>query len=211
MTVRNGAEMEKAISIREFARRAGCDDKVVRRKIQSGHLPTVDGGKLDPAYLDIDWRSGAPLPAGGADKLTSNADSKGLEEEARLLVAADGEELWSKADAEKVKENYAARLKQLEYDREVGLVVEIDDVVAAVASEYAIVRNRLLGIGSKVAPSVAVLNSAEEIKALIDKEVTRALGALTVDVHGEQDFGKVRESIQKRFGPASEEAAPSPQ
>ena len=97
------------------------------------------------------------------------------------------------------------------FHKKFKFVVEIDDVVAAVASEYAIVRNRLLGIGSKVAPSVAVLNSAEEIKALIDKEVTRALGALTVDVHGEQDFGKVRESIQKRFGPASEEAAPSPQ
>jgi len=203
--------MTTGISIREFARRAGCDDKVVRRKVKTEHIKPFADGTIDPGYLDVDWRSGEQPVSAIAYDADADADSQSLEDAALRLVSADGQELWSKADAEKVKENYAARLKQLEYDREVGLVVEIDDVIAAVASEYAVVRNRLLGIGSKVAPTIAVLNSAEEIKALIDKEVVRALGALTVDVHGEEDFGKVRESIQKRFGPASEEASPSPQ
>ncbi|EYR81844.1 hypothetical protein SHLA_4c001360 [Shinella sp. DD12] len=197
-----------------FAAHRRVSRKTVTGWKQRGLLVLLPDGQVDVAASDRALeRHGISLPKVTAlepddDQVTPEAS---LEEEARLLVSADGEELLSKAEAERLKENYAARLKQLEYDREVGLVAEIDDVVAAVASEYAIVRNRLLGIGSKVAPSVAVLNSAEEIKALIDKEVARALGALTVDVHGEQDFGKVRESIQKRFGPASEEAAPSPQ
>jgi hypothetical protein len=199
--------MADGISIREFARRAGCDEKVVRRKVKTQHIQALADGTLDPAYLNVDWRKGDPLPA---DNVVGVADSQALRDEALRLVSADGAELWSKADAEKVKENYAARLKQLEYDRESGLVVPIDDVVVAVASEYAVVRNRLLGIGSKVAPTVATLQSAEEIKAIIDAEVIEALGQLTVDVDGEHDFDKLRESIQGRFGPSTEETAPRP-
>lgn len=200
--------MAEGISIREFARRAGCDDKVVRRKLESGHLHRNSDGSLNPAYLDIDWRSGASLPADTVGAFADSADGVSIEDIATRMVAADGKELWSKADAEKVKENYAARLKQLEYDRESGLVVPIDDVVVAVASEYAVVRNRLLGIGSKVAPTISVLQSPEEIKAIIDAEVVEALSQLTVDVDGERDFDKLRESIQSRFGPSPEEASP---
>jgi hypothetical protein len=148
------------------------------------------------------------LPADTVGAFADSADGVSIEDMATRMVAADGKELWSKADAEKVKENYAARLKQLEYDRESGLVVPIDDVVVAVASEYAVVRNRLLGIGSKVAPTISVLQSPEEIKAIIDAEVVEALSQLTVDVDGERDFDKLRESIQSRFGPSPEEASP---
>lgn len=200
--------MALGISIREFARRAGCDEKVVRRKLVSQHLPRNPDGSIDPAYLDVDWRGGEPLPADRVGAFADAADSVSIEDVAARIVSADGTELWSKADAEKVKENYAARLKQLEYDKESGLVVPIDDVVIAVAAEYAVVRNRLLGIGSKVAPTIAVLQSPEEIKALIDAEVNEALSQLTVDVDGERDFDKLRESIQSRFGPSAEEAPP---
>lgn len=203
--------MAESLSIREFARRAGCDDKVVRRKITSGHLPQNDDGTLNAQYLLVDWRKGETLPADSEGAFADSADSISLEDMAGRMVSADGSELWSKADAEKVKENYAARLKQLEYDRASGLVVPIDDVVVAVAGEYAVVRNRLLGIGSKVAPTIAVLQSPEEIKAIIDAEVIEALSQLTVDVDGERDFDKLRESIQSRFGPSTEEAAPGTQ
>lgn len=198
----------QGVSIREFARRAGCDDKVVRRKIESGHLARNLDGTINPDYLEIDWRSGAALPADNSASFADSADTVSIEDMANRLMSADGTELWSKADAEKVKENYAARLKQLEYDKESGLVVAIDDVVVAVASEYAVVRNRLLGIGSKVAPTLSVLQSPEEIKAIIDAEVVEALSQLTVDVDGERDFDKLRESIQGRFGPSHEEASP---
>lgn len=198
------ADMATGISIREFARRAGCDDKVVRRKVKTEHIQLLEDGTIDPSYLDVDWRSGAGPHADSADEPDADADTDGLEAAAIKMVSADGDGLWSKADAEKVKENYAARLKQLQYARESGLVVEIDDVVVAVASEYAVVRNKLLDLGSKIAPLVLGLNAAEEIKALIDVRVNEALRELTLDVDGERDFGKVRESIQARFSEAAD-------
>lgn len=200
--------MAESLSIREFARRAGCDEKVVRRKVVSEHLPRNDDGTIDAAYLDVDWRKGEELPADRsapiADTSGDFADGPSISDMAEQLVSADGTELWSKADAEKVKENYAARLKQLQFARESGLVVEVDDVVVAVAHEYAIVRNKLLDLGSKIAPLALGLKSAEEIKSLIDVRVNEALKELTLDVEGERDFGKVRDSIQTRFGEAAD-------
>lgn len=106
------------------------------------------------------------------------------------LPLKDG--FWSKTDAETVKENYAARLKQLEFDREAAKVVEIDDVAVAVASEYEVVRNRAREIGARVAPKLAELTSAEEIKAAIDAAVIEALADLSAIVGGETDFDKLR-------------------
>ena len=199
--------MLEAISVREFARRAGCDEKVVRRKVKTEHLPALADGKIDARYLSVDWRSGDRLPADTAGSFADSADTgETLEEAAERIVNVEGRATWSKAEAERVKENFAALLKQLEFDRESGRVVEIDDVVVAVAAEYALVRNKLLNIGSRVAPKVAVLQSAEEIKALVDEEVVLALKELSIDADGEQDYDVLRQSIQGRFGPASDEA-----
>lgn len=118
------------------------------------------------------------------------------------LTSADAK--WTKAEAERVKENYAALLKQLEYDLKSGAVVEIDDVVIAIASEYAVVRNKMLDVGTRVAPKAAVMKSAEEIKALIDAAVIEALEELSIDDGEETDFAALRESLQKRFGPTVE-------
>lgn len=191
------------ISIREFAKRAGCDDKIVRRKIQSGHLPKLSDGTLDPRHVDQAWRDGvsalpAPLQLADTDLRTDES----IEDAAARIVLAEGE-LWSKAEAERVKENYAARLRQLEYDRESGLVAEIDDVAIAVATELSLVRNKLLNIGSRVAPRIAIMNSAEAIKAMIDAEVIVALEELSLDAPGATDYAELRGALQERFGQAS--------
>lgn len=197
--------MAEGVSIREFARRAGCDDKVVRRKLESSHLPRNADGTINPEYLDVDWRKGEPLPAGKAGGIADNADNPSDDPQ-----DADSEGLWSKAEAERRKENYAARLKELQFARESGLVVDIDDVVVAVAHEYAIVRNKLLDVGTKVAPRVRGLQSAEEIKAIIDARINEALKELALDVDGERDYGKLRQSIQKRFSETSDSLEESP-
>lgn len=188
-----------------YARHREVSKQTVTDWKSMGLVVFAEDGKVDFEATD------AALRDHGIRQPVDGEDDSNLHDDALKLLSADGTRLWSKAEAEQVKENYAARLKQLEYDREIGLVVTIDDVVVAVASEYAVVRNRLLGIGSKVAPEIAAMGSAEEIKALIDEEVIEALNQLTVDVDGERDFDKLRGSIQSRFGPAADEAATRPQ
>lgn len=94
------------------------------------------------------------------------------------LTAIDGVELWSRADAETVKENYAARLKQLEFERESALVVTVDEAARHIVDELGIVRQRCSSIGAEVAPELVDMTSASEIKALIDAAVVRALADL---------------------------------
>ncbi|TAA55285.1 hypothetical protein [Shinella sp. JR1-6] len=171
--------MVLGISIREFARRAGCDDKVVRRKVKTKHIHLLKDGTIDPAYLDVNWRSGDRLPLSAQGQFAdSSADTNGPQEAALALVSAGGEELWSKADAETVRENYAARLKQIEYGRESTQVVTVDDAIALLRSECGSVRQRCSSIGAEVAPELVDMTSASEIKALIDAAVVRALADL---------------------------------
>jgi phage terminase Nu1 subunit (DNA packaging protein) len=69
-------------------------------------------------------------------------------------------------------------LAQLEYDRESGKVVEIASVADVVKREYAVVRTALFGLGSRVAPRLALMDHPEEIEALIVDEVNDILEAL---------------------------------
>lgn len=195
-----------------YADHRGVSRKTVTGWKQRGLLDFAEDGRVNVASSDRRLAEhGVLLPkvTTSSDATLGNDEATSLEAAAEELVSAPGGAKWSKAEAERIKENYAALLRQLEFERESGAVVEIEDVIVAVASEYAVVRNRLLGIGSKVAPSAAVLKSAEEIKAIIDEEVIAALNELAID-DGQRDFGDLRKSLQHRFGPSADEVAPSP-
>ena len=136
-----------------------------------------------------DWKQAGLLKFSSIGDVDFDATDKRLAEQGLRQVAdtdltniidLDGEELWSKADAETVKENYAARLKQLEYERESADVVTVDDAAVLVASEYAIVRNRLRRLGDDIAEGLTGLQSPAEIKAAIDAAVVDALTKLSI-------------------------------
>jgi hypothetical protein len=63
------------ISIREFARREGCNDKLVRRALEGGKLKANPDGSLDPALVGTGWRHGnrhaAPAADTSADTLSA--------------------------------------------------------------------------------------------------------------------------------------------
>ena len=55
------------VSIREFAKLDGCNDKLVRRAITSGKLATNEDGKLDAALAGSGWRRENRRADTGAD------------------------------------------------------------------------------------------------------------------------------------------------
>ncbi len=55
------------VSVREFARLDGCDDKLVRRAITAGKLRLSEDGKLDAALVGSGWRRTNRRGAAGAD------------------------------------------------------------------------------------------------------------------------------------------------
>ena len=189
------------ISLREFARRSGCDLKQVRRAVKSGKLKLNLDKSIDPAQLEITWRrqTRASRKSEGIPKVSSPArvDIKNVSttmptplsavegEDSPLAIAekliANASELLSYNDALTLKENYNARLKRLEFDIKSGLVVMAEDVVREVGEEYAKVRTRLLAIPSEQAPRVHRLRTVAEVQSVLQDVISEALEELTKD------------------------------
>ncbi|MGU3286470.1 hypothetical protein [Methylobacterium mesophilicum] len=120
-------------------------------------------------------------------------------EAAERIVVREGGAPYDHAEAVRIKENYLALLRQLEFDLKSGAVVPIDVVIAVLVEQLARVRNKVLAIGVRVAPRAAVLRSAEEVKALLDTEIGQALEELTLD-DGALGLDDLREVLRERFG-----------
>jgi hypothetical protein len=57
------------ISIREFARRDGCSEKLVRRHVERGGLKRFADGTVDPTGIGTGWRESSRGSARAADRL----------------------------------------------------------------------------------------------------------------------------------------------
>lgn len=167
------------ISIREFGRREGVSHTAVQKALATGHLARLPDGKIDEALVGTGWRA-ANRKAGNLPGEVASVDE--LADRVATRIQADG--LLSIADAEKMKENYLARLRQLEYDTKAGAVVPAADGVELVTKEYAAVRSRLLAIPAELAPRLHRLKTLPEIQAALSAAVTEALEELTGDGDG---------------------------
>ncbi|WP_053058584.1 hypothetical protein, partial [Sphingomonas paucimobilis] len=186
--------MSARLSLREFARQAGCDEKQVRRAIDKGLISKGDDGKLSADEVDGQWRkpnrrgveklSALPVRTTetvrtrrrSADNPASSATvrtGETAEEAAERIVAQQG--LLSLAEALQLKENYLARHQQLSYDLKAGTVVLIADVTASVAKEYAGVRKKLLAIPAERAPAVHRLKTVAEVEDFLRSVIVEAL------------------------------------
>jgi len=82
-------------------------------------------------------------------------------------------------DARTAHETQKAKLAELEFRKRSGELVEKDEMIKFCSEIITVVRARLLGIGSKVSPDIAGLESIKKIKAIIDKEINDALTELS--------------------------------
>ena len=193
-----------------FAKRKGVSPKTVSIWKQAGHLSMTPDGLVK--VEESEWllaerpatrrggKAKGSTPSAPATKPTPSDDGGSVEEAAERFIQQTGG-LHSHAEAARIKENFLAALRQLEYDRESGKVVEIATVAAAVVTEYAKVRNKVLGLGSRLAHRLAAMKLPEEIKALVDAEVSTILEELTLDGHGSVAAADLAETIRDRLNP----------
>lgn len=184
------AKAEKGLSIREFARREGCSDTLVRRAITQGRLKAKKDGTLDPALIGSPWRqanataSKTPAkparpsanrrpsePEGEADGTAD--DSNSLEAEAaRMLNEGAGVDY---AEALRRKENWLALLRQLEYEQKSGALVELAVAQAVLFEASRGQRDAWLNWPAKIGPLLAAELGLEEADQVTE--------ALTAHVH----------------------------
>ena len=160
----------------------------------SDRAPNYRGGTAKGRAPGVEPKAPAPSPA---PKLQANETP---EQAAERIVVAEGRAPYQLAEAIRIKENYLALLRQLEFDVKSGAVVPIDTVIAGIVEQSSRIRNKLLNIATRVAPRAAVLRSAEEVRALVEAEVTLVLQELTLDGQGRVSLDDVRGDIRERFG-----------
>ena len=192
------AKAEKGLSIREFARREGCSDTLVRRAITQGRLKAKKDGTLDPALIGSLWRqanataskpdamparpASSRRPAGSQGSAGSTlGDDDSLEAEAsRLLNEGEGVDY---AEALRRKENWLALLRQLEYEQKSGALVELAVAQAVLFEASRGQRDAWLNWPAKIGPLLAAELGLEE--------ADRVTEALTAHVHKQiSDLGE---------------------
>jgi hypothetical protein len=191
----------------DFARHVGLTTGRISQLKKQGLIAMSDDGRV--LVEETKWRleDRAPSYRGGATKRldrTPPARPSPLPDEspaeaAERIVVREGGAPYEHAEAVRIKENYLALLRQLEFDLKSGAVVPIDVVIAVLVDQLARVRNKVLAVGVRVAPRAAVLRSAEEVKALLDTEIGQALEELTLD-DGALGLDDLREVLRERFG-----------
>ena len=80
------------ISVREFARRDGCDEKLVRNAVRSGHLPKSPGKQLPAHLVGTGWRETNRRAADTRRKLATphSAPARLSDDSERACGVADG-------------------------------------------------------------------------------------------------------------------------
>ena len=163
-----------------FATLDGCDKALVVRAVRSGRLPTLSDGSIDPALAGTVWRRGNVGRAAPPIAATQSIDGP---EAAKAQAAEDLIEqhgvFETRAEAERHRDSYIARLRQIEFDLKSGQVVETDQVTREVGAQFASLRTKLLAIPTGQAPHLFRARSVPELEAALSRLVTRALEALS--------------------------------
>lgn len=181
------------VSVREFARLDGCDDKLVRRAIKAGKLPVSGTGKVSAALAGSGWRRHNRRSADGADKgadtppnvrtnvrprKVSAPTSDQLEE----ALAAIGEEevgdfltellagrFASIGQAERIKENGLAAKHLIAARKDAGSLVEVDRAEAIFFEAARSWRDAWMGFPTRIGPMLAAdlgLDTDKVVEAL---------------------------------------------
>jgi hypothetical protein len=94
-------------------------------------------------------------------------------------TASNDPDKWSLYEATRRERVAAAKLRELELARAAGSVTANAEVAEKVGKRFSIVRTRMLAIGPKLAPRLAVLDTAAACHELLDGEIRDALTELS--------------------------------
>jgi len=96
--------------------------------------------------------------------------------------ATPGQQPTTFAQARLAREIFAAKLKKLEYETRIGKLVPSDEISIKWYTLGRLIRDRVLGISSKLEPQPAAETDVRRVREILDAEVTPALKGLAEDI-----------------------------
>jgi len=146
----------------------GCSLTAVQKAISSKRITTLPDGTIDAERANQEW---AKNTFAGQTIHKPSAAPTPMHEP----PAASGDPVTAYLRARAVKESFAARTAQLEYEERAGKLIP-----AARAAEYAagfssIVKDGLMAMPDRLAPMLAAVDDEKAIHRMLVAEVSAAL------------------------------------
>lgn len=194
--------MAEAVTRREFARLEGCDEKQVRRALARGLLVADAEGKLDSVQVGSGWRKPradskeAPAKAPAAPRAKKTADTSADTSKPAKNVrtpakpepeAVDGVPVVQSADGASLKravahkEDYAGRLKELEYRQRAGEVISLELAKQVLFTEFRAARDAWQNWPTRYAAQIAAdlgIEEADRVAEVLTSYVHKQLASL---------------------------------
>jgi hypothetical protein len=161
-------ENTMGVSLRAYARMRGCSLTAVQKAIASKRITTLPDGTIDTERANQDWEKNTF--AGQTIHKAQTAPSPVHES-----PVGSGDPVTAYLRARAVKESFAARTAQLEYEERAGKLIP-----AARAAEYAatfssIVKDGLMAMPDRLSPMLAAVDDEKAIHRMLVAEVSAAL------------------------------------
>ncbi len=165
------------VSIRQYAKERGCSHEAVRRAIAAGRLKKAVTKKGRNYDIDI-------LKANQEWELNTD-DTKQNNMGSQATIKSP-----SLAQARAVREMYAARLTQLEFEEKSGLLCKVADVKLEYFQKTRVARDALLNVPVRVVSELGGLvgditdQQRHDILQLLNQEMNSALEQLAEEDDG---------------------------
>ncbi len=167
------------ISFREFGRRNGVSGEAIRKAVKAGRLPSVDG-QIDPSQAQPAWdaakdpnRAGRKLPR--PDSAPPPAAARGTSAPAAFPPGFGGN---SFTEVKTRREQVRLARDQVELKRLLGELVPAADVGQKIDSMIYTTRSKLLSLGHKLAPRLAIETDAAKCQEIVDEAIREILADL---------------------------------
>lgn len=168
------------ISIRAYARQRGVTEGAVRKAIKAGRIPSEPDGTIDPAKADTAWerntdqamQRGAEKPAAPTQRPQSPGGAS------RTDTEQQDPRIPSYALSRSIKEAYAAKLIRIQYEKEMGKLVEVAEVDRKWFEVGRRVRDSIQSLPSRMSAELASMTDRKAIETFMDQELRNALEEL---------------------------------
>jgi len=159
--------MANEMTANQYAKHRGIAVKNVTKAIEEGRITAYKVGNkfvIDQEKADKEWARNTSQP-----KTSPNS---------RVEPESSGP---SYAQSRAIKEAYLARLKKLEYERELGALVDADQVRRDGYAAGKLVQSKMLAIPDRLAGQLAGMTEVAAIKRVLIDEIRYALSEVADD------------------------------
>lgn len=178
---------ERWISAREFARRDGCNEALVRRALGQGKLAKNADGKMDATLVGTPWRMGnidaAPASAGIAYSPAegSTQESNRSKSDADTGPFSGDPALPSYGTSQQRKEAALAEMRQIELAKMREDLVEIELARRVVFGAIRTIRDAWMNFPSSAGPRIAAELDVppERVFEVLDAHVREHLATIS--------------------------------